>query len=55
VVTDFISIATVSLLFGTIAQNIHVGPKRARWFRPSDAGDDDRSSDERPRDRPPAE
>jgi hypothetical protein len=55
VVTDFISIATVSLLFGTIAQHIHVvGPKRARWFVPSETGDD-ASSEERPRDRPLAE
>jgi hypothetical protein len=55
VVTDFISIATVSLLFGTIAQHIHVvGPKRARSFVPSDT-DDDGLSDERPHDRPVAE
>jgi hypothetical protein len=53
VVTDFISIATVSLLFGTIAQHIHVvGPKRARWFVSSETGEVDGSSDEAPRDRP---
>jgi hypothetical protein len=42
VVTDFISIATVSLLFGTIAQHIQfVGPKRARQFRRSEEGGDE--------------
>jgi hypothetical protein len=56
VVTDFISIATVSLLFGTIAQHIHVvGPKRARWFASSDTRGEDGSSDERPRGGPLAE
>jgi hypothetical protein len=33
VVTDFIAVATVSLLFGTIAQHIHiVSPSRERQF-----------------------
>jgi Ion channel len=33
VATDFIAVATVSLLFGTIAQHIHIiSPKRERQF-----------------------
>jgi len=45
VVTDFIAVATVSLLFGTIAQHIHVtGPKRAKRFRRSEDDDDHSSS-----------
>ena len=43
VVTDFIAVATVSLLFGTIAQHIHVtGPKR---LRRSQDGDDEAPRD----------
>jgi hypothetical protein len=37
VATDFMSIAVVSLLFGTIAQQIHIkSPKRERSFRGHD-------------------
>jgi hypothetical protein len=45
VMTDFIAVATVSLLFGTISQHIHiVSPKREREFS-RNADDEDVSQE----------